>query len=161
MRKQIKTLVLIFGLIALVTGCTKETLNANQINPINGNEIRVMTVTACNSNTKEITDQALIKSIIKNLNNIKFTKLNKNDEAKVMDNGQILILNSTYTVELMKEEPGKYLSNLIAISEDKLVLADSKTMQSNERTVSYLNENDKASLNSVKEIYSLLKLAEK
>jgi hypothetical protein len=147
----------IFSLMILLNGCGKQILSANQINPIIKNEIHVMTVTATNSNTKEITDQTLINSIIKNLNNIQFKEIGKNDESKVLDKGNKLTLNSTFTVELMKEKHGKAESNLIAISEKELLLANSSTLQSNDRTVLYINENDQTSLEAVKEIYSLLK----
>ena len=43
------------------------------------------------------------------------------------------------------------------LSDNQLLLSDVKTMQSSERTVSYLNNNDEASLKAVQEIYRLLK----
>jgi hypothetical protein len=149
--------VAIYCLMLLLNGCGKQILSANQINPITENEIHVMTVTATGSNTKEITEKALINSIIKNLNSIQFKEVEKNDESKVLDKGNKLTLKSTFAVELMKEKDGKALSNLIAISEKEILVANSSTLQSNERTLLYTNENDQTSLEAVKEIYSLLK----
>jgi len=150
------SLLIILSLILLLTGCSEEIFSANQINPLNGNEIHVMTVTTANTNTKEFTDEPVITAIIRHLNSIKFTKVSKNEEEKVLDKGNIFTLDSTFVVQLMKEKRGKALSNIILTSENELLLADFKTMQSNERTVLYINENDETSLNAVKEIHSLV-----
>jgi PBP1b-binding outer membrane lipoprotein LpoB len=148
--------LIILGLILFSTGCSEEIFSANQINPLNENEIHVMQVTTANTNTKYIADEALPTAIIKHLDNIKFTKVSKNEEKKVLDKGNKFNLESTFVVELMKEKRGEALSNIILTSENELILADSKTMQSSERTVLYINENDETSLNAVKEIYTLV-----
>ena len=54
----------------------------------------------------------------------------------------------------MENKHGFSEADIILISEEKLVLPDSETIE-NSRTVSYINQDDKSSLNAVKKIYSL------
>ncbi|WP_206810691.1 hypothetical protein [Paradesulfitobacterium ferrireducens] len=153
-----RLLLIILGVILLLVGCSKEKSTFNQINPLNKDDIHVISLTVGNSSpTREVMNPSLITSILDNLNKITFSKMSVKEEKTVLDNGNKYSLTSTYVLEFIKEKNDKVQLNIILISDKELLLADVKTMQSNSRTVLYINETDESSLEAVNSIYSEIK----
>lgn len=146
------------GLILLLVGCSQEKSTFNQINPLNRDEIHLIKLTIGNSSpTREIMNPSLITSILDNLNKITYSKMSVKEEKTALDNGKKFSLISTYVLEFMKEKNDKVQLYIILTSDKELLLADAKTLQSNNRTVLYINETDKTSLEAVNSIYSNIK----
>lgn len=153
-----KLLLIILGVILLLVGCSEEKTTFNQINPLNKDDIHVIMLTVGNSSpTRVIMNPPRITSILDNVNKITFTRMSLKEEKTVLDNGNKFPLNSTYVLEFMKEKNDTVKSKIILTSDKELLLADVKTMQSNSRTVLYMNGTDETSLEAVKSIYSKIK----
>ncbi|WP_206811764.1 hypothetical protein [Paradesulfitobacterium ferrireducens] len=153
-----RLLLIILGLILLLVGCSQEKSTFNQINPLNRDEIHLIKLTIGNSSpTREIMNPSLITSILYNLNKITYSKMSVKEEKTSLDNGKKFSLISTYVLEFMKEKNDKVQLYIILTSDKELLLADAKTLQSNNRTVLYINETDKTSLEAVNSIYSNIK----
>lgn len=141
-----------------MVGCSQEKSTFNQINPLNRDEIHLIKLTIGNSlPTREIMNPSLITSILDNLNKITYSKMSVKEEKTALDNGKKFSLISTYVLDFMKEKNDKVQLYIILTSDKELLLADAKTLQSNNRTVLYINETDKTSLEAVNSIYSNIK----
>lgn len=146
------------GLILLLVGCTEEKSTFNQINPLNRDDIHLIKLTVGNTSPiREIMNPSLITSILDNLDKITFSKMSVKEEKAALDNGKKFRLISTYVLEFMKEKNDKVQLNIFLTSDKELLLADAKTLQSNNRTFLYINETDKTSLEAVNSIYSNIK----
>ncbi|MHB8126956.1 MAG: hypothetical protein ACYDEJ_15220 [Desulfitobacteriaceae bacterium] len=154
---RINPALLIVLLMIITTGCTAKTYSTNQINPVDQAKIHAVRSSMKPSYQAEFADAALIRNIIDNLNDVQVKKLSPAEEAKVLGNGSVMNKDSIIILELIDEQGGKTQSFAVLLSDNQLLLSDAKTMQSSERTVSYLNNNDEASLKAVQEIYRLLK----
>jgi len=154
--KAIKFVVLsiVLLLIILLAGYNPKKSSAQEIAPIDRDKIEVISISYGNKVTKEFTDIDPINALIGYLDEIKFSKISIKQEEDVFDKGKIFNLDSTFSIQLMENKHGFSEADIILISEEKLVLPDSETME-NSRTVSYINQDDKSSLNAVKKIYSL------
>jgi hypothetical protein len=153
-----KLLLITLGLILLLVGCTEEKSTFNQINPLNRDDIHLIKLTVGNTSPiREIMNPSLITSILDNLDKITFSKMSVKEEKAALDNGKKFRLISTYVLEFMKEKNDKVQLNIFLTSDKELLLADAKTLQSNNRTFLYINETDKTSLEAVNSIYSNIK----
>ena len=133
-----------------------KTYTANQVNTVEKDKISVVRISKANSYQKEFTDKTLITKIINDLKDVKVNKLSPNEDKKVMDNGNVLKKDTTITVELLNERGSSVQSFAVLLSESELYICDVKTMQSSERTVSYLSQSDETTLKAAKELYSLV-----
>ena len=157
-KRVILLAIIILFLITQLTGCSKEKNNLDQISPLDKNRISIISISFANSVTKNVTDKELIDTLLRSLDKIKFSKMSIKQEEEVFQERKILNLGSTYLIQLMEQKMGISQADIIVISEKELLLVDSETMR-NSRTVLYTNQNDESSLNSVKEIYLLVKEA--
>lgn len=117
---------------------------------------RLVRISKVNSNQKELTDKALIAKIINDLNDVTVNKLSPDEDKKVMDNGNALKKDATITLDLLNNKEGNPQSFVILLSGSELYVVDVKSMQSNERTLSYLSKSDDTTIKAVQDIYSLV-----
>lgn len=157
-KRTFLSIVIVLLIIAFTTGCSAKTFAANQINPVEKGKISSVRITKGGSQ-KEFTDTDLIKKLIDNLDDVTVKQVSPNEERKLLDNGNALKRDTTIIIQLFNNSEGDAQSFAILISEKELLLPDVKTMQSSKRTISYINADDETTLNSVREIYSLVKAA--
>ncbi len=154
-------MTLILCIIIGLTGCSqeKEKSTLQEIAPVNKDKIFAFSATRGNSLTKEFDDKEHIETIVDRLENIKFNKMNVEQEREVFQEGRVFSQDTTYFIRLL--EQGEYNQvlyevQLAILSETELILIDSATIQE-KRTISYINQKNEASLKAVKELHSLVK----
>jgi len=161
--KLIVFMMLSLFLIIQLIGCSqeKEKISANQIAPVNIDEISVFTINHGNLFTKEFNDKKQIETILDFLGKIEFSKMSVEQEKELLEDGRVFNKDTTLSIQLLKLVGNNQVqskADITIISEMKLILVDSETSQER-RTISYLNQDDEASLNAVKAIYALAKKA--
>lgn len=97
----------------------------------------------------------MISEIIDSLNNVKVKKLSQAEDKKVLDSGNRLKEESTITLYFKHDKYSEAKSMVILFSEKELYLPDIKSMQGNNYTVSYINDNDEVTVKSIKGLYLL------
>lgn len=147
--------IMILLVIMVTSGCSSKTYAANAINPFENSKISSVLITKGGSQ-KELTDTDLITKIIANLDMVTVKKLSPKEEGKILDNGNALKRDTTVIIQLFNKGESQPQSFAILLSENVLVEPDVKSMQSSKRTISYVNVDDEATRNSVREIYSLV-----
>lgn len=155
--KRLLLMIIVISFLMITTGCgATEVVSTSKVNPIEKGEIHVVIINKGSSYQEKFTDTKMISEIIDNLNNVKVKKLSKTEDNKALDNGNALTKESTITLYLLPDNNSQPKSTAILLSEKELYLPDVKSMTGNNRTISYLNDNDEMSLKSVKAIYSLV-----
>ena len=159
--KFIVLLMLILLSITQLIGCSqeKEKISANQIAPVNLDEISAFSINQGNLFTKDFNDKKQIEKILDYLENIKFRKIDVEQEKELLEEGKVFNKDTTYSIQLLKRVENNQVqskADMTIISEMILILVDSETSQER-RTVLYLNQDDETSLNAVKAIYDLAK----
>lgn len=160
--RSISVLILV-SLLFVSVGCGKESVSVNgtnvvstnQVNPIENGKIGVIEIHK-GSDVEKLTDANKISIIIDSLKKVNVKKLSRDEDGKVLDSGRALNKESTISLYFLPENNGEAKSVAILLSEKELYLPDVKSMQSNSYTVSYLNDNDEASLKSIQTMYSLV-----
>jgi hypothetical protein len=154
--KKLLLMAIVITLLMIATGCgTTESVLTSKVNPIEKGEIRVLIINRGSSYQKKFTDTNMISEMIDNLNHVNVKKLSKDEDIKVLDSGNALAKESTITLYFLPADNGQPKSEAILLTEKELYLPDIKSMMGNNRTISYLNDNDEISLRSIKTIYSL------
>lgn len=153
--------MLILLSITQLIGCSqeKEKISANQIAPVNLDEISAFSINQGNLFTKDFNDKKQIEKILDYLENIKFRKIDVEQEKELLEEGKVFNKDTTYSIQLLKRVENNQVqskADMTIISEMILILVDSETYQER-RTVLYLNQDDETSLNAVKAIYDLAK----
>lgn len=143
-------------LIMIAAGCGAETVPAKNVNPINKEEIGVITINKGSSYQEKFTDKDTISEIIDNLDNVKVKQLSRAEDKRVLDSGNALKKESTITLYLSADINSEPQSMVILLSEKELYLPDVKSMHSSNYTESYINDSDETTLESIKAIYSLV-----
>ncbi|WP_019849566.1 hypothetical protein [Desulfitobacterium sp. PCE1] len=157
--KKFMILVVICILLVIqLAGCSQEKFSANQISPLDKNKITMMIISSGNSVTKEFDDKEQIKTLLENMDVIRFSKISINQEEEVLDKGKKFNVDTTFVLQLLETKHGAPKATIVVISDKELILTDRETMEKT-RTVSYMNQSDETSLNAVKEIYTLAKKA--
>lgn len=159
--KFIVLIMLILLSITQLIGCSqeKEKISANQIAPVNLDEISAFSINQGNLFTKDFNDKKQIEKILDYLENIKFRKIDVEQEKELLEEGKVFNKDTTYSIQLLKRVENNQVqskADMTIISEMILILVDSETYQER-RTVLYLNQDDETSLNAVKAIYDLAK----
>lgn len=154
-RNKLLLAVFVISLVMIATGCGTEAVSANTINPIEKGKIGVVIINKGSSYQEKFTDTGIISEIIDNLNNVKVKKLSRTEDKKVLDSGNALKNESTITLYFQPDNYSEAQSMAILFSENELYLPDIKSMQGSNYTVSYINDDDEATLKAIKVIYSL------
>ena len=155
MAKKFFIVAVLISLLMIATGCGREAVSTNEVNHIEKGEIGVIIINKGSSYQEKFTDTDMISAIIDNLNNVNVKKLSRAEDEKVLDSGNALKKETTITLYLLPDNYSEAKSTVILLSEKELYLPDVKSMQSNNYTVSYINDKDETTLKSIKAIYSL------
>ena len=153
-RKKLLLVAIVIFLIMIATG-GGTAVSTNQINSIEKEKIDVVIINKGSSYQGKFTDTGMISELIDNLNKVKVKKLSRAEDQRVLDSGNVLKKESTITLYFQPDNFSWAQSIAILLSEKELYLPDLKSMQSNNYTVSYINDNDETTLKSIKAIYLL------
>lgn len=158
-KKFIAFLVAFLAMIILLpvtqlTGCSPEKTGAGQIAPLTRENIKIIYINSGNSLAESSSDPELIDAVIDQLDHIQFSRMSREQEAEVLDEGRVFNLKTTLTVQLLEKEQGPPQATIVMPSDLELLLADSATMEKS-RTVLYHNQTDELSLDAAKQIYLL------
>lgn len=154
-RRKSFLVIIVISFVIVATGCRAEVISTNKINPIEKGDIGVLVIKKGNSYQEEFTDTDMISEIIDSLNNVKVKKLSQAEDEKVLDSGNRLKEESTITLYFKPDKYSEAKSMVILFSEKELYLPDIKSMQGNNYTVSYINDNDEVTVKSIKGLYLL------
>ncbi len=127
---------ILLGLIVLFVGCKNNTIYAKDIVYADKSEINIIKIENLNS-SRDITDRSEITGFIDSLYQIELRKLSKEEELEILDNGERLKQGNHNMITLFKDD--QVVGLVLLLSEEEIILFDTKTVNTNSRTDSYCN----------------------
>ncbi|KUO74938.1 MAG: hypothetical protein APF81_24435 [Desulfosporosinus sp. BRH_c37] len=149
-RQKLLSLVFIICIIVIATGC--KTVDSSTIQIINDKEkISAVIINKGDSYQKKFTDTDMIAKIIDNLNNVKVKETSPVQHEKIVN---ALKKDSPITISLLNDNESNEQSMVILLSEKELYHLPNA--QDSKYVVSFINNSDKTTLESIKAIYSIV-----
>lgn len=144
------SLLMVFLIFPLLQGCNREddNLYAQTLVTVDNSLISAINVVYEGRNI-EITNKDDINKLVSILGEVNIKQLSVKDESSLL---QHKITEGEYLYLISLSSNKDLVGSAVILSEDTIVFFDTKTMKSNDRTVSYINLGKR----NIKEIISLI-----